>query len=487
MELAPTPRRSPVLERPVGAADVVALPRPLSVSPAPLLATLGLLVVMNIPVLGDGGWVFRTGKIEPHGLFAPLVAFSDRHWNPALLRGTAVLAGMLLILSACQAWKRWTARRATAVTVVIAALLLVPAVALQAGLRDSSAPWFFTNDSTYQIEVAGDLVLDGQSPYGHDYLGSGIERFYSRDGEPRPRHEALHHFPYFPGAAESAAAWRVLPAPLDDYRILVVLATLALIPASLLFSGPVTVRLALGAALAANPIAVKAAWFGTADAPSILCLVLAFGLASRSRFAWAAASLGAAILLKQFALVALPFFAVMVLTSPGGRESFGRAGKAFAGVVAAGLLPFLIASPGGFWEDTVRFGTGDYRIVGYGLPAMLLRLNVLDNRSSAYPFALLAILVWLPVTAWLVRNQLKSRLPWAAGVGFAASMFLLLFLGRVFQYSYLLWPLAGMAIAGMLAAAQTARGTSTTKVDPRPGSDLTEIRPFMRSTNSLLM
>jgi len=202
------------------------------------------------------------------------------------------------------------------------------------------------------------------------------------------------------------------------------------------------VRLAIGAALAANPLTVQAAWFGTADAPSLFFLVLAFGLASRSRFAWAAACLAAAVLLKQFALVAIPFFAAMLLLSRGGRGSFARPAGAFAGVIVAGSLPFLIAAPGALWADTIGYGTGDYRIIGYGLASLLVRLDILDNRNAAYPFGLLALFVWLPATLWLVRAQLRSREPWVGAAGFAASIFLLLFLGRVFQASYLLWPLA---------------------------------------------
>jgi hypothetical protein len=397
------------------------------------------------------------------------------------------MAGLLLVLAATQARERWTARRAVAVAALVTSLLLVPAVLLQVGLRNASEPWFYTNDSTYEIELAGDLVLNGQSPYGHDYHGSGLERFYSGNGTPRPNHAALNHFAYFPGAALSSAGWRLIPAPLDDYRLLVLLATLGLLPAALVFAGPLSVRLAVGAGLAANPLAVQAAWFGTADAPSLLFLVLAFALASRSRFVWAAASLAAAVLLKQFAIVAIPFFAAMLLTSRGGKQSFGRASAAFGAVFLAGTLPFLIAGPGALWGDTVAYGTADYRIVGYGLAPLLVRVGVLHGRDAAYPFGLLALFVWLPVTLWLLRNQLRSRLPWVGAAGFAASIFLLLFLGRVFQHSYLLWPLAGMAIAAMLAAAHTASGTSITNVDPRPGSERTEIRPFMRSMSSLLM
>jgi hypothetical protein len=489
VELAPTPRRSVSPAAPLGAGEVLRLPRPRVVHPALLLATLGLIVLVNIARIGEDGWVFRAGKVEPQGVLGPLVSLARGHWSTGLLKFAAAGAGLLLVFAVLSARERWTARRALAVTFLVTGMLLVPSVLLQAGLRDASAPWFYTNDSTYQIEVAGDLVLQGESPYGHDYRGSGIERFYSRNGTPEPEHKALDHFAYFPGAALTSAGWRLLPAPFDDYRFLVLLATLALIPAALTFTGPLTLRLAIGAALAANPLIVQAAWFGTADAPSLFFLVLAFGLASRSRFVWAAVCLAAAILLKQFAIVAIPFLAAMLLTSRAGRGrvSFVRAAAAFGGVLAAGALPFLIASPGALWADTIGYGTGDYRIVGYGLAAFLVRVGIVENRGAAYPFGVLALLVWLPVTLWLVRSQLRSRQPWVGAAGFATSIFLLLFLGRVFQASYLLWPLTGMGIAAILAAAQTASGTSTTNVDPRPGSESTVMRPFMRSTSSLLM
>ena len=62
-------------------------------------------------------------------------------------------------------------------------------------------------------------------------------------------------------------------------------------PAALAFRGPLAVRLALGALLVCNPIAVRSAWFGQNDAPSLLLFVLAFALVIRRRFGWAAATL----------------------------------------------------------------------------------------------------------------------------------------------------------------------------------------------------
>jgi len=66
----------------------------------------------------------------------------------------------------------------------------------------------------------------------------------------------------------------------------------------------------------------------------------------------------------------------------------------------------------------------------------------------------LALLVWLPLTAWLLWLQRRSRSLWNGAVGFTLSVFLLLFLARVFQTSYLIWPLAGGLIALLLKGAE---------------------------------
>ena len=159
------------------------------------------------------------------------------------------------------------------------------------------------------------------------------------------------------------------------------------------------------------------------------------------------------MLLKQFALVALPFLALALLP----RGTIRRAAVAFAAVVVAGFLPFLVADPGAVWSDTIAYGAGTYRIVGYGLAGLLVEAGVAD-RHGDYPFGLLALLVWAPATAYLLWTQ-RARAPAslaAAAGGFALSLFLLLWLGRVFQSSYLVWPLTALVLAGLFAAAERA-------------------------------
>ncbi len=412
------------------------------------------LVAITLPELGSDPWRFRPGPIEAEGPLAPLVRAAGESHDLGVARAAAFLAALLCGVFAAYLLARRPATlpRGTGIALVltVGVLLAAPLTFLQIGLRDSTAPWFFTNDSTYQIELGGELLLDLDNPYGHDYSDSGLERFYTRDGTVSQRvidrEVALEHFAYFPGAVVSAAVWRLLPEPFDDLRLLILLCTLALLPAALLFRAPIGWRLALGAALVCNPIVVRSAWFGQNDAPSLLLLVLAFALVTRRRFVWAAALLAGAVLLKQFALVALPFLALMIP-----REDWKGAGLVFGGVLAAGILPFFIADPGAFYDDTVEYGAGTYKIVGYGLSAILVELGVLADRRGSYPFALIALLTWMPLTVWLLLLQRRSGLLWVGAVGFAVSILWLMFIGRTFQNYYLLWPMTGAIVAGLIA------------------------------------
>jgi Glycosyltransferase family 87 len=422
------------------------------------------LVAITLPELGSDPWHFRPPSVDPQGPLAPLVRAAGEEWDVGIARAAAFAAALVcgafaavLLARPRRAPRAWTG---IALVLVVGVLLAAPSTLLQLGLRDSTAPWFFTNDSTYQVELGGNLLLHGENPYGHDYSRSGLERFYTRDGtvseRVREREVALKHFAYFPGAVVSAALWDLLPDPFDDYRLLVLLTTLALLPAALLFRGPLGWKLALGAVLVCNPIAVRSAWFGQNDAPSLLLLVLAFALVTRRRYAWAAAALAGAILLKQFALVGLPFMALMIP-----REEWKRAGAVFLGVIAVGVLPFLIADPVAFYDDTVKYGAGTYKIVGYGLSAILIRLGVLEDRDGSYPFALIALLTWVPLTVWLLLVQRRAEALWVGAAAFSISILWLMFIGRTFNNYYLVWPMTGTLIAALMAigsARDPARG-----------------------------
>jgi hypothetical protein len=325
----------------------IARPAPTAQDAVVVLAAVAMLLTIDLPGLGSDEWPFTTRRLHGQGALGWLVELARGRWDVDLLRAAVAGALTLVAVAALLVLRGWRPGRRllTALAMAAVAAVLLPPVLLQAGLRQSSAPWFYTNDSTYQIELAGDLARHGQSPYGHDYHRSGLARFYSMDGSDPPhagRRVALHHFPYFPGSATAAAAWGMLPAPWRDYRLFVALCTLLLVPAAMLFPGPLGFRLALGAALACNPVAVRLAWFGNADAPCVLAIVTAFGLASRGRYRSAGAALAVAVLFKQFALAAVPALLVLIAIRASRRHALAAAAVG-AAVLGAALLPFLLA------------------------------------------------------------------------------------------------------------------------------------------------
>jgi hypothetical protein len=388
-----------------------------------LLGVLVGLVLISVPWLGSDAWAFVAPTASANGLLGPLVRAANGDWDLGIVRAPALLAGVLAAVLAIVLPRREPARRVLLIvaTVGVVLALLLPATLLQVGLRDGTAPWFHTNDAAYQVELAGQRILDGHNPYGATYVGTGLERFYSLDGTP--------------------------------VRVLMLLFALALLPAALLLPGALELRLAAGALLAANPLMIRSTWFGILDAPVLLALVLAFALSLRGRWGWAGALVALALVQKQYAFVAIPFLGVAAWQAGGG-AALKRAGAWLVGVTALFTLPFLLWGPSAFLDDTIVYGTSAYRIVGYGLSGILVDLNVVV-RDGSYPFVLIALVTWLPLTLLLVRRQLRDPAPWRAALGFALSFLVLAWVARYFQTSGFVYPLVGLIIAATIALAPT--------------------------------
>ena len=238
------------------------------------------------------------------------------------------------------------------------------------------------------------------------------------------------------------------------------LCTLALLPAAMLLRGPFPVRLAIGAVLAANPLAVRAAWFGTADAPAVLVLVLAFACAQRRRYTGALALVGVAVILKQFAIVAAPFLLLEAWRDGGRRRSCGRS-RRWRGRGRRPVAAVRGRRPG-------RVLGRHHHVRRLDLPRDRLRpRRDPGQRGRRRPHRL------LPVPADRARDlaagDRRAALAPAPGpgargspaAGFAASMFVLVFIARVFQTSYLIYPLAGLCVAAVAAAGGRARHRPT--------------------------
>lgn len=132
-----------------------------------LLGLLVALVLVSVPWLGVDAWPFAAPAAEG-GPLGWLTAIADGQWDLGLVRAPALLAGVVVAVAAIALPARapWPRVAAIAGTALVVLALLVPATLLQVGLRDGTEPWFHVNDASYQVELAGQRILDGQDPYG---------------------------------------------------------------------------------------------------------------------------------------------------------------------------------------------------------------------------------------------------------------------------------------------------------------------------------
>ena len=350
----------------------------------------------------------------------PLVRAADHGWDLGLLRSLAMLAGVLVVaLAVWAAFRRVPWKVELAAAVVVCATLLVRRSRSRSGCgrrpRRGSSP---TTRPTSSSSPASSSAT-AHTPYGADYGSSGLERFYSLNGstsEPES-HAALRHFAYFPGAALMAAAWGVLPGAVRRRRA-----------GSWRWRRSRCCRPRCSSpGRGARSSRSACCWprtrswcgrRGSAPPTRRRCCCSC----SRSRSCSGAGRAGqASRSARRSSRSSSRSWGCRSSRrrsrSPRAATRCGARGSRAPAVVVLGFLPFAVADPGALWADTVSYGAGTYRIVGYGLSAILLNLHVIADRNGAYPFFALALLVWAPVTAALVWAQLRARSLWMGAAG----------------------------------------------------------------------
>ncbi|WCO69081.1 hypothetical protein PO878_10120 [Iamia majanohamensis] len=310
--------------------------------------------------------------------------------------------------------------------------------------------------------AAAEDVLHGRNPYAQtfdDDLPAEWLRI-STGGEPFAN-PITTIYPYLPGAFLAVAPLAALPGGTDlgDPRVLM-LATFAL--AMLLVArdrSPGWARVATLAASTGPLVAIHLA-YGTNDTWSAALVVVAALLATR----WprtAALALGLAISVKFLVVLAvLPFG--LWLWDRGGWAALRRWWPTPAFLLAT-CLPFLVAGPRAFLDDTLLFWAGandrPFPTSGFGLPAVAP--DVFQGPLLGLTTLLLA-LAGLAGAVLLVR-----RLPGHPGilpVATAVAMVGVLVPARTFQGNYL------VAVAGLLATGWLVVGDRRGGAEPE-GAD----------------
>ena len=361
----------------------------------------------------------------------------------ALLAGLALQAAghpilvaleIATVVGLCMAYREREHSRAG--QMIMSALVLTTFILPQVVLllvRDPHAP---IQDSLLLTEAAAGRLLSGQNPYGHDYISDpAVRSFYLPE---IPVNPLLGHFVYTPGMILLAALWRIV-APGLGAGWLWPLGQTALTASAWSLS-----RFGLGRAaviaVALCPVLLLDQLNLFNDVFFIAAGIGAVGAAGAGRRIAAGTMLGASLLLKQEAVVFVPFVALLAWRA-GRMAGAVRVAAVSAAVLMAGVLPFLAWDARAFAADVAGYfyssGTGSFPIRGPGLPGLLTAVGVIPSRWSAYPAALIQGLVALPVLG-IGLLRLARRFSWPGLWAWTGLWTLALFLtGRTLAPNYL--------------------------------------------------
>jgi hypothetical protein len=300
------------------------------------------------------------------------------------------------------------------------------------------------HDGLLQIESAVDRLLSGQPIYGVDWSNTPMATIpWQATPGPNP---ALHHLAYLPLTVLVGVPFRLVSGALGlpfDYRI--VLVGFALLGLLAILALPIASerRFMVITAIFVSPLITLYLWSGRTDIEFLAAILLSLALLSRGHLTTAAFAFGIAVALKPFAVLAVPFFLLVLAIRWRARSSrrdltLGLAALALAPAVT--ILPFLIANPPAFWTDVVLYTSGAvgdaYPIAGYGFGEFLFQAHLVTHRTDRVPFGFFQLLAVVPVL-WITGRAFVHRPSigrWMTG--YALTLLAFTFFARFFNDNY---------------------------------------------------
>jgi hypothetical protein len=346
-------------------------------------------------------------------------------------------AGLAMAIALFGFWRRGSAAiRGPALAVLVLLLLALPQLVLISEQTVNSP----LHDGILLTDAAGERLLAGLDPYGHDYLDSAARTFYLSDA---PVNFGLRHYVYMPGMIILDLPIRALAAvtPRANFSWMFIPGLLALVVGAWTTGRTAASGMAAVVAVVLNPLFQLDYLYFLNDLFFMGPLLLAAGLLIRDRPGWSGIAFGVALSIKQQAVLLLPLALLYAALKWDGARWF-RAALGAGAVLGAVVLPFLLWDPRAFLTDTAAFfygsGVDSYPIRGLGLPGLLVGAGVIPNRWASYQATSLlqvfaAVLVLVAAVRDLRKNWAWPRF-WAWNAVLAGVVF---FFGRVLAPNYL--------------------------------------------------
>jgi hypothetical protein len=335
------------------------------------------------------------------------------------------------------------------VWVIILTLVVAPSLKLVL-MRRVGGPASYTHDGgVIQTEEAIKLFLAGKNPYVEDYANTPLAT-WGLD-----LHSAIYHYPYLPWTFVFSTPFYLLSTMLlgwyDQRFVYLLLFILTLILVPRLARGP-TARLGLVMVLGLNPIMGSDIIFGQNDSFVLFWIVLAFWLLEKRHPRLSALVFGLACASKPTAWFLFPFYVLLLLKGePLSRvTTWFRRGWPAVVSAAALVLPYALWNLDALVDDLWRWSAGTaaapYQIRGWGFSNLVLAWGWVQSRVDYWPFWLPQLLICIPLTIFLLRQQWRNNTLATAAWAYALLLFAFFYLSRFLNENYLGYLAAFLAL-----------------------------------------
>jgi uncharacterized membrane protein len=287
-------------------------------------------------------------------------------------------------------------------------------------------------DSAVMTSIASERILQKVNPYSEDYFGTELEAKYKYMAVPREPGLLTAFVPTKNGIDQeiNVALWHYVYLPM-----MFLLPVPALLISKLLFGGfdylifnwlfyIVAAFAGLGlvkkyraeifAFILLNPFILYELMLGANDLQPIAIILLGLLFLQRNRKYLSVVCMTLAVLLKQYVVFFLPFYAYKIWNATKRKKTIVLALLAL-GLSAAVLGPFLIWDMGAFIDDTFHYVSGksatSYPVMGLSLGMAFWYVGILPSSTAYFPFIVIQALITIPLAVYMVyRSKGKIQL-----------------------------------------------------------------------------
>jgi hypothetical protein len=271
------------------------------------------------------------------------------------------------------------------------------------------------HDNVLQLEEVVKYLKQGKNPYSENYLGTAQEAWYESGSNPALWHVVT--LPFYLIASLLSSYPLEFIFDYFDQRMLHGLALLLVVFLINKIIKPLDKKIIYLTLFIFNPFFIHFFIEGRNDIFVFSLIFLSLYLLFKNKIKLSSFVLALAICTKQSSWLILPFYFFYIYLKQNQKSILAKVVQVikktwpfFISVLVL-FVPFLLWDSKSFIEDIYLFPSGgmatSYPIFGLGFSKLLLAKGIIADKYDYFPFAILQLVIGLPIMFYLLRKQWK--------------------------------------------------------------------------------